>query len=715
VAGVGVGTALAKTNWTTGGYTLPCLSCHDAAQPATQYASGTGVAAPAKDQYFATRGHGLPSGQNYPWSSARAGANATCSNCHNSASDHISGTLGDSDRLTTPGNAGCNACHDGPGAGSAVSQVSTHANSSTTMASKYTKQRNYFELNCVECHDVHGSTNIFMVTTANSNGPLVAPRKYNNATYPGADDLTTFLYRGAVSFTDDSVGASATAGVGYANPSTPSGDASKICQTCHTLTVHFQWNSNDGHINTDCIVCHKHDIDATFTAASQDGFMPAGCNGCHGFPPVKSGETGGNPDYVVENYAGGGGQHKTHVEFLKSKVPVGDAASPKALCGPCHGDNSGDSVTGNHNGSNKGANAWLETQARNYVNIRSRASGQDSWGASATYNGILLTTGNAAPPADAMDANGTDNRCANVDCHGSPKASDTVEVLHWNVDLTADAPGGANNGKEKSRTCEGCHDETPAQVRVYAADGSNPYTGNAPTAAANYYATRSGYGRGGHGDAAIQTEIPAPGASGRPDATGTTPVECTACHSDAAPHFPEDPANLHRLTVIDIENTAGTGLCNTCHARTYYPGQHHPSLRGTSADANKDIYPLAGQEILTVPSSWNPVGGEYEQNGYSAVNVSGSPDFYVNWWGATPGNGNQDPPPQPVPFSVLPLRQYIGNQSGGVANAVMCVTCHNPHGTDLFVYDPAGTYQSVMDNNMLRAPDSTNVLCNACH
>ena len=56
-------------------------------------------------------------------------------------------------------------------------------------------------------------------------------------------------------------------------------------------------------------------------------------------------EDGGSsdPDLVTENYAGGGGQHLIHVNFLKSK----SGASPTAqqICGPCHGDRRGGGPT----------------------------------------------------------------------------------------------------------------------------------------------------------------------------------------------------------------------------------------------------------------------------------------------------------------------------------------------------------------------------------
>ena len=113
-------------------------------------------------------------------------------------------------------------------------------------------------------------------------------------------------------------------------------------------------------------------------------------------------------------------------------------------------------------------------------------------------------------------------------------------------------------------------------------------------------------------------------------------------------------------------------------------------------------------------------GGHYEQDGYSASGETGSPDFDVDWWGGQPGLGNQDPPPAPAPFAVLPLERYVLDT--GISDRVMCVTCHNPHGTDLFTYDatdnnaaPGGSNASIPDNNMLRLRDSDNTLCNACH
>ena len=697
IPGVGVGTVLVKANWADPGYGLDCLTCHNAADPATQNADGTGVVAPPKDTHYAMRGHGLSSGSNYSWVPNRSGAGAACSDCHDASTAHISDTAGDTDRLVTAGNALCDSCHDGSGTGNkAQTRVSTHGNRSTTMS--YTAKRSAFELNCVECHDVHGSANAYMVNTGNADGPLVPVRYYG-----GSENLTTFLFGGAVSFTANDPG-----GPDYAAQA--SGDTSKICQTCHTATSFYTRSTGaGGHPNTDCLLCHKHAYDDDFGPGSQDGFMPAGCNGCHGYPPIRPTEVArlalpgvnnctdlaaSSSDYQCENYVSGGGHHWVHVEALKNRFPASTDA--RELCGPCHGDGAG---SADHNGSNNGPGDWL-ISARGYVNIRAKASGQSSWGADGTYNADPVTAAGTTPPGSAMtEAN---SRCAGLDCHGRPTVA---ENLNWYTPITDGAD--PSDGLAKSQACKGCHDRTPSQWRAYDAGGSLVYTGNAPDAAANYYGTVSGYSRGGHGDAGIQNEDPFVNS-----ASGTTPVDCTACHLASADHFPASAGNLHRLRNATIEDAAGAGLCNECHPRGTYPGDHHPSLRGVKDNPTRDVVvTAASQPVRRNPTTWfeNPPGSDHwEQDGYSAANVSGNSDFFVDWW-TGPGS-----PPRPQPLAVLPLIQFVGNQSGPT-NGVICVTCHNPHGTDLYVFDPGGIGGSIPDNNMLRLRDEDNTLCHGCH
>ena len=200
-----------------------------------------------------------------------------------------------------------------------MTQVSTHGNRET-MTPSYTRQRPPFELNCVECHDVHGTSNIYMINTVNTNGPLVAPRCYNNAA-----DTTSYLYNGTVAFTDHSAGTSGTSGIGFANTSA-GGDASKICQTCHSATIHYEFNSNDSHFTSVCTSCHPHEFDAS--NATQDAFMPKGnCEDCHDGSQVANGA----PD-VTTNW--------TTTGHAKSSIYDPDGVGPEPArsveCTDCH-------------------------------------------------------------------------------------------------------------------------------------------------------------------------------------------------------------------------------------------------------------------------------------------------------------------------------------------------------------------------------------------
>jgi hypothetical protein len=79
-------------------------------------------------------------------------------------------------------------------------------------------------------------------------------------------------------------------------------------------------------------------------------------------------------------------------------------------------------------------------------------------------------------------------------------------------------------------------------------------------------------------------------------------------------------------------------------------------------------------------------------------------DSFVDFWSGQDAVGS--------PTAVLPLERYL---PGGLAtDKVMCVTCHNPHGTDLHVEDTGGN-RSIPDNNMLRLRDENNMLCEGCH
>ncbi|MDT8367541.1 MAG: hypothetical protein RRA15_13855, partial [bacterium] len=59
------------------------------------------------------------------------------------------------------------------------------------------------------------------------------------------------------------------------------------------------------------------------------------------------------------------------------------------------------------------------------------------------------------------------------------------------------------------------------------------------------------------------------------------------------------------------------------------------------------------------------------------------------------------------------------NANNDTGDRVTCVTCHNPHGSDLFVNGgtpgSAGTEAQIPANKMLRLRDIDGELCGACH
>ncbi|RMG84771.1 MAG: hypothetical protein D6708_16610 [Candidatus Dadabacteria bacterium] len=393
---------------------------------------------------------------------------------------------------------------------------------------------------------------------------------------------------------------------------------------------------------------------------------------------------GGDPNLVAENYTGGGGAHIEHVKnLLLKKFPGSD--DPKELCGPCHGDGAGSL---NHAESGEVGGTW-SISSRAFVNIRARSnSSWDGMTGDPTpggYGGVLLPT---TPPGNAVDA--ADSTCTGVDCHGNPDAS---EGLYWNQAAAGDDPGVENDGQGRSQVCAGCHDGQPvkAQIRLWDRNDASVYVSAlAPDAAANYFGTRSGYARGGHGDANIQTESgfvdSAPGV--------TTPIDCTACHDAALDHFPAASATLHRLRTQTLESaTDANGLCTRCHT----------GYNDTASNGNPLHHPsgIAFTRAYNEPTGVNydvPAGGE------------GDVDEFVMYWTDTSYTSVGSPSQVDLP--------RLDDIFPGQPQQLACTTCHQPHGTDLAVdvsQGGGGTYTDVPDNNMLRLRDTDSTLCSACH
>lgn len=269
---------------------------------------------------------------------------------------------------------------------------------------------------------------------------------------------------------------------------------------------HLKPASEDDPAATPCIECHPHN-------------RPAGCNECHGYPPLKSGVTFNRltePD--GESYSGGAGAHRRHM----------DALGPDFKCELCHGPRPGRLVqelpnTTWHIESSGNSNGM--TVVRGNVDIRGQVA---YWGegSSQSYNGTS-TGGSSGVYAFAAKggpdgANG--GRCSNLICHGMPP--NTAGALNWTDKLVDDGTGNPYNGADSLANCKWCHDKTPARI------GSGPWAPNVlgnSDGAAGDWTTGNTWGAdvNGHGKATGNYDDNALNDGAGNGAANKT---CTFCH-----------------------------------------------------------------------------------------------------------------------------------------------------------------------------------------
>jgi predicted CxxxxCH...CXXCH cytochrome family protein len=114
------------------------------------------------------------------------------------------------------------------------------------------------------------------------------------------------------------------------------------CGKCHKSPGDAGFTSTTAHsadITQDCSGCHGHNGGTGGIAGQQhmDGIKhgSGSCNNCHGYPPMPPAEfsaraAGAYVNAKVEDYAGGGGHHASH---LLATVAITDGFTP---CLPCH-------------------------------------------------------------------------------------------------------------------------------------------------------------------------------------------------------------------------------------------------------------------------------------------------------------------------------------------------------------------------------------------
>ena len=326
------GVAMAKANWDSGVYDVDgmleagaedwCLSCHDDG-PANSQQDGLGISAPDQGGNYYSTGHGN-TGPFNATVHGQDGPGYTCTVCHDSASSHISGTLGDADRsktaddgldYTTDSSEVCLDCHkaDQSGIGTlgydATAEASVHSggvtgNYDTSAASAFPAYGDSADYatnpgyQCEDCHEVHGTQKVAMVlATLDGNlGGTTNPVSVSG--FESTDSDLTDL-----------------------DPSATADDG--VCDVCHTTlgsahpdTNHAD-NHNQGNTGNSCMAsgCHSH-------AASFAHGRGIGCEECHGHDAGYGGATGGKGTYM---------SHSTHTEDDQY-----DLMGPFVDCSACH-------------------------------------------------------------------------------------------------------------------------------------------------------------------------------------------------------------------------------------------------------------------------------------------------------------------------------------------------------------------------------------------
>jgi len=300
-------------------------------------------------------------------------------------------------------------------------------------------------------------------------------------------------------------------------------DGKGICQVCHTpppgVTIHTQLDTRKG----DCLGCHKH----------SDGFSFAGCDSCHGQPPVQGKAA---PGYTALDEAFT--PHATHA----------DKAYYNYGCKNCHYD-----------GTRKDSH---NTSPASYQSVFIDTAG--SVGALAGFPNIQ---------ANYDKANKT---CANVYCHSNGNPRNGTMTFQPN-------PFSWANGKGKilgtSTECSTCHDSTTLNtnahyVHVTTANIKCYVCHDATVTSAGAIKDRDKHANGSKDVIFVNQPLnyvggvftasfdPAPGSA-----------TCTnSCHTNGAG---ANPPTLPKWT------DAVTGSCDKCHAATPTTTLHPLHFSGT--------------------------------------------------------------------------------------------------------------------------------------
>ncbi|MEW6486885.1 MAG: CxxxxCH/CxxCH domain-containing protein, partial [Thermodesulfobacteriota bacterium] len=442
--GGGVGTVLAKANWSNGAYQLDCLTCHNAADAAWSKAGGASAADPkvrAPAVYgdgtnfgAEVRGHSRPAALGaYPVSNNTPG-NRPCGDCHDLGSTHVNHAndttyAGNRMRSTINGAAAsnvtqaCQACHSTTGASPATKKdVNTHSNQG--YAARLEAQ---FTTACDQCHEPHGMVangtgyNIFMMN------PTVR--------ITGAVSVSGVRFEGRTG--------------NFSYNDTQGTNSDDICAVCHTNTANpgypMTHNADGNHAapaynrderGNNCASCHIHNQDSNLATA--DGLMALQCNGCHSYPGLP---------FIAGTHRMSS-PHDVHVGRPSSEAAVPNKGFE---CAKCHNGSAHNSGTG---GAITSADQWDSLVAPNIDNrVQVRF---DSWNPVAEAGNPVDTS------LDSTSFNDINNTCSNLYCHGA-----TFAVVSGSKTAPVWQPGDG--------ACGMCHDTdtTDTTVGTYLSTGNH--------------------------------------------------------------------------------------------------------------------------------------------------------------------------------------------------------------------------------------------------
>ncbi len=584
------------------------------------------------------------------------------------AACHRTHTAQNPEMIASPlsGNVFCLSCHSD---GNVV--VSTHSNKDWAGL----RVEAPFELLCTQCHEPHGSANLFSIrpfvqVTSNTN-PIVT-------TGPIIFTATT----GLNSYDD---GVSAT--------------ANRLCVTCHVnpsnpgspMVSHSGGANHNGVLNysqSDCVSCHKHSADSL--PLTGDGFM-ASCRACHstvqdlGRGTLRRqivGATGGDFTRASHHVSGSDlitdgdcqvchemSQHMAgKVRLLDADVPatvytldyalnaVDDPADYENFCISCH---DGDGQAGNQTP---------------FSDLKLAPSLDGTLWSAAMHNTVVSTF-----------------RGSCLDCHDSGHGSNKMNLLSpWKFVSDANP---IDPMRQEERFCYYCHTTGGPGINVQTA--FNTYPANTAT---SYFQHNVNQTNGPHtADEVLGSQF----------GNANRHVECGDCHG---PHGDSTGTSIAPNT--KPQNIGVTGVQPVYDAAGAL-------IRFNFLNKSANEYQLC----LKCHSSYTTLP-DYSATGLAKLGVSDSRDLALEF---SPNAASFHPVQAAGKNTNWPANTWAANSScGGVpcsaTSRVYCTDCHAnanaianaPHGSPrLHILN--GTADYITDDNNADITHSTGELCFQCH